>query len=119
MPAILGPDAAPGTPEFDLFIKEVHREMTAKAGQKCTAIRRVIVPKAHEQAVIEALSERLGKTPLGLPDDANARMSALASLGDRQGVREKIAEIAREAEIVFGDPAKVELVSATPRRAPS
>ncbi|MCT4371401.1 phenylacetic acid degradation bifunctional protein PaaZ [Yangia mangrovi] len=109
--AILGPDAVPGTPEFDLFVKEVHREMTAKSGQKCTAIRRVIVPKAQEQAVIEALSERLAKTPLGLPEDANARMSALASLGDRQGVREKIMEIAREAEIVFGDPAKVALVS--------
>ncbi|SDE85398.1 oxepin-CoA hydrolase / 3-oxo-5,6-dehydrosuberyl-CoA semialdehyde dehydrogenase [Salipiger thiooxidans] len=109
--AILGPDAVPGTPEFDLFVKEVHREMTAKAGQKCTAIRRVIVPKGQEQAVIEALSDRLGKTPLGLPDDADARMSALASLGDRDGVREKIAEIAREAEIVFGDPARVELVS--------
>ncbi|MCA0941780.1 phenylacetic acid degradation bifunctional protein PaaZ [Salipiger pacificus] len=109
--AILGPDAVPGTPEFDLFVKEVHREMTAKSGQKCTAIRRVLVPKSQEQAVIEALSERLAKTPLGLPEDANARMSALASLGDRQGVREKIMEIAREAEIVFGDPAKVELVS--------
>ncbi|WP_353476639.1 phenylacetic acid degradation bifunctional protein PaaZ (plasmid) [Salipiger sp. H15] len=109
--AILGPDAVPGTAEFELFVKEVHREMTAKSGQKCTAIRRVIVPKAQEQAVIEALSARLAQTPLGLPDDANARMSALASLGDRDGVREKIAEIAREAEIVFGDPAKVALVS--------
>ena len=109
--AILGPDAAPGTPEFDLFVKEVHREMTAKAGQKCTAIRRVLVPKAQERAVIEALSQRLAQTPAGLPDDANARMGALASLGDRDGVREKIAEIAREAEIVFGDPEKVELVS--------
>ena len=109
--AILGPDAAPGTPEFDLFVKEVHREMTAKAGQKCTAIRRVLVPKAQERAVIEALSQRLAQTPAGLPDDANARMGALASLGDRDGVREKIAEIAREAEIVFGDPEKIELVS--------
>ncbi len=109
--AILGPDAVPGTPEFDLFVKEVHREMTAKAGQKCTAIRRVLVPKAQERAVIEALSQRLAQTPAGLPDDANARMGALASLGDRDGVREKIAEIAREAEIVFGDPEKVELVS--------
>ena len=109
--AILGPDAGPDTPEFDLFIKEVHREMTAKAGQKCTAIRRVIVPKAVEADVIAALSARLAKTPAGLPDAADTRLGALASLGDREGVREKIAEIAREAEIVFGDPDKVEVIS--------
>ncbi|KEP69979.1 enoyl-CoA hydratase [Thioclava dalianensis] len=109
--AILGPDAGPDTPEFDLFIKEVHREMTAKAGQKCTAIRRIIVPKAVEADVIAALSARLAKTPAGLPDAADTRLGALASLGDRDGVREKIAEIAREAEIVFGDPDKVEVIS--------
>lgn len=109
--AILAPDAGPGTPEFDLFLKEVQREMTSKAGQKCTAIRRVLVPARHEQAVIEALSEKLSRTAVGLPNDQAARMGALASTGDRDGVREKIAQIAREAEIVSGDPGQVTLVS--------
>ncbi len=109
--AILGPDAGPGTPEFDLFVREVHREMTSKAGQKCTAIRRVLVPAALEQAVIGALSERLGQTAIGLPDDDRARMGALASVADRDGVRDMIARIGAEAEIVFGDPADVALVS--------
>lgn len=109
--AILAPDAGPGTPEFDLFLKEVQREMTSKAGQKCTAIRRILVPARHEQAVIEALSEKLSQTAVGLPNDQAARMGALASTGDRDGVREKIAQIAREAVIVSGNPDQVTLVS--------
>ncbi|MAM11524.1 MAG: phenylacetic acid degradation bifunctional protein PaaZ [Rhizobiaceae bacterium] len=109
--AILGRDAGPGTPEFDLFIREAANEMTAKAGQKCTAIRRIIVPRAHEQAVVEALSERLSKTAIGLPDDENARMGALVSLSDRDGVREKIAALRGDGEIVYGDPDNVTLVS--------
>src|SRR5690606_124228 len=85
---ILGPDAAPGTPEFDVFIKEVHREMTAKAGQKCTAIRRVIVPEAHRDAVGEAISERLARTVIGNPRAEATRMGALASLSQRDDVLE-------------------------------
>ncbi|SET78963.1 phenylacetic acid degradation bifunctional protein PaaZ [Paracoccus homiensis] len=109
--AVLGPDATPDTPEFDLFVKEVAREMTSKAGQKCTAIRRVLVPRDHQDALIAALSERLAKTAIGLPDDKNARMGALASCGDRDDVRAKIAAIAAEASIVFGDPGKVQVIS--------
>ncbi len=109
--AILGADASPDTPEFDLFVKEVAREMTSKAGQKCTAIRRVIVPKPYEEALIEALSKRLAGTSVGLPDDENSRMGALVSLGDRDGVREKIAALRAESEIVFGDPEDVRTVS--------
>ncbi|QQM30454.1 phenylacetic acid degradation bifunctional protein PaaZ [Martelella lutilitoris] len=109
--AILGADAGPGTPEFDLFIREAANEMTSKAGQKCTAIRRIIVPRAHEQAVVEALSERLSKATIGLPDDENARMGALVSLADRDGVREKIAALLGDGEIVHGDPDNVTLVS--------
>ena len=81
--SILGPDAAPGTPEFDLFVKEVAREMTVKAGQKCTAIRRVIAPRDHVQALVQALGDRLDKTALGLPGDEKTRMGPLASLGQR------------------------------------
>lgn len=109
--AILGPDAGPGTPEFDLFVRECAREMTVKAGQKCTAIRRILLPRTHEAAVIEALSARLAKTAVGLPDDEATRMSALVSLDDRDGVREKIRELQQDAEIIAGDPASVDLVS--------
>ncbi|MBN9673825.1 phenylacetic acid degradation bifunctional protein PaaZ [Roseibium aggregatum] len=109
--SILGADAAPGTEEFDLFVKEAHREMTVKAGQKCTAIRRIIVPKAHQDAVIEALSARLAQTPVGLPDDEAARMGALVSLKDRDDVRAKVSELAKEAEIVSGSLDEVPLVS--------
>ncbi|WP_244437469.1 phenylacetic acid degradation bifunctional protein PaaZ [Aliihoeflea sp. 2WW] len=100
--SILGPDAAPGTPEFDAFIKEAHREMTAKAGQKCTAIRRIIVPDDHRAAVIEALSDRLAKTTVGNPRDEATRMGALASLAQRDDVREKAGMLAKEAKLVFG-----------------
>ncbi|BBU55195.1 putative phenylacetic acid degradation protein PaaN [Mameliella alba] len=102
--SILGPDAEPGTPEFDLFVKEVHREMTVKAGQKCTAIRRIIAPEAHVLAVIEALSARLAKTPIGDPRAEATRMGALVSNGQKRDVLEKAKVIGAEAERVFGDP---------------
>ena len=102
--SILGPDATPGTPEFDLFVKEVHREMTTKAGQKCTAIRRIIAPKAQVDAVIEALSARLAKTVIGDPRAEATRMGALVSNSQKRDVLEKAAIIGTEAERVFGDP---------------
>ncbi|MFC3569309.1 phenylacetic acid degradation bifunctional protein PaaZ [Paracoccus sp. TOH] len=109
--SILGPDAVAGTPEFDLFVKEVAREMTVKAGQKCTAIRRVIAPRAQVQALVAALGERLGKTALGLPGEEATRMGPLASLDQRQEVRERIRELQAVAEIVAGDPGEVRLAS--------
>lgn len=102
--AVLGLDAAPGTEEFDLFVKEVAREMTVKAGQKCTAIRRVIVPRSYSEALIAALNDRLGKTTIGNPADETVRMGPLASLDQREEVRARIRDIATEAEIVGGDP---------------
>lgn len=102
--SILGPDAQPGTPEFDLFVKEVSREMTTKAGQKCTAIRRIIAPEAQVDAVIEALSARLAKTTIGDPRLETTRMGALVSGSQKRDVLEKAAIIAQEAERVFGDP---------------
>lgn len=99
---ILGLDAAPGTPEFDIFVKEVHREMTAKAGQKCTAIRRVLVPADRREAVIEAISARLAKTVIGDPRVEATRMGALASLAQRRDVLEKAALIGSEARQVYG-----------------
>ena len=102
--SILGPDAEPGTPEFDLFIKEVGREMTAKAGQKCTAIRRIIAPESRVEAVIETLSERLAKVQIGDPRLETTRMGALVSAGQKRDVLSRAAILGSEAERVFGDP---------------
>jgi oxepin-CoA hydrolase/3-oxo-5,6-dehydrosuberyl-CoA semialdehyde dehydrogenase len=102
--SILGPDAAPGTPEFDLFIKEVAREMTVKAGQKCTAIRRAMAPAEHLDAVQDALIERLGMARIGNPREEGVTMGALASRAQLQSVRDAVAQLARSARIVSGDP---------------
>ena len=109
--SILGPDAGPGTPEFDLFVREIAREMTVKAGQKCTAIRRVIAPRAHAQALVAALGERLGKTALGDPSAEATRMGPLASLDQREEVRQRIRELRAEAEVVAGNPDEVRVAS--------
>src|SRR5437763_350539 len=104
--SLLGPDAEPGTPEFDLFIKEVATEMTVKAGQKCTAIRRAMAPTEYLDTVQEALSERLSKTKVGDPRAEDTSMGALVSLSQRDDVRQRIAELeAAGARIVAGDPA--------------
>ncbi|WP_288928884.1 phenylacetic acid degradation bifunctional protein PaaZ [uncultured Maritimibacter sp.] len=107
--SILGPDAEPGTPEFDLFVKEVQREMTVKAGQKCTAIRRILAPESHVEAVIDALRERLAKNVIGDPAAEGTRMGALVSTGQRADVLEKIAILGTEAERVIGDPDNFEV----------
>jgi oxepin-CoA hydrolase/3-oxo-5,6-dehydrosuberyl-CoA semialdehyde dehydrogenase len=109
--SILGPDATPGTAEFDLFVKEVAREMTVKAGQKCTAIRRVIAPRDHVDALVKALGDRLGKTVLGLPDDETTRMGPLASLDQRTEVRLRIQDLLSDTEIVAGNPDDVRVMS--------
>ncbi|RQP05777.1 MAG: phenylacetic acid degradation bifunctional protein PaaZ [Paracoccus sp. BP8] len=114
--SILGPDAVAGTPEFELFVKEVAREMTVKAGQKCTAIRRVIAPRAQVDALVAALDERLGKTALGLPGDEGVRMGPLASLDQREEVRERIRDLQAAAEIVAGDPDAVRVTSGDPAK---
>ena len=100
--SILGPDAAPETPEFDLFVKEAVREMTAKAGQKCTAIRRVIAPEPYVDALIAALSVRLEKTVVGDPQVDGVRMGALVSNAQKADVLAKAADIGGEAELAFG-----------------
>ena len=102
--SVLGPDAGPGTPEFDLFVKEVAREMTVKAGQKCTAIRRAMAPAGHIDAVQEALAARLAKVKIGDPREEGVTMGALASRDQLDSVRAAVAELARSARIVAGDP---------------
>tara|TARA_R110002110_G_scaffold211304_1_gene424000 strand:- start:21193 stop:23223 length:2031 start_codon:yes stop_codon:yes gene_type:complete len=110
--SILGPDAVPGTPEFDLFVKEVQREMTTKAGQKCTAIRRIMAPEALVPAVIEALSARLAGVVIGDPQVEGVKMGALVSNGQKRDVLEKVAVLSQEAERVFGDPDAFEVQGA-------
>lgn len=105
--SILGPDALRGTPEFDLFVQEVHREMTTKAGQKCTAIRRILVPDRQVEAVIDALRLQLSQTVVGDPKDAATLMGALVSHAQKQDVLEKAAIIGTQATRVFGDPESV------------
>ncbi len=101
--AILGPDATPGTPEFDLFIKEVRREMTVKCGQKCTAIRRIIVPQEQVENVIEALRKALAKVTLGDPQREEVRMGALVAKVQQEDVRAKVAELQKASQIVIGE----------------
>ena len=103
--SILGPDAAPGTPEFDLFVSEAAREITTKAGQKCTAIRRMIVPEALIDPVIEALTARLEQVVIGDPGEEGVKMGALVSEGQRADVLAQAERIGTEARRVFGDPA--------------
>ncbi len=100
--AILGPDVTPDDAEFDLFVKEVAREMTGKAGQKCTAIRRIIVPETQVDAVAERLRERLSKIVVGDPRLENVRMGALASKDQQRDVAERVAMLAKGNEIVYG-----------------
>ncbi|MFG5384833.1 phenylacetic acid degradation bifunctional protein PaaZ [Yoonia sp. R2-816] len=102
--SILGPDVQPGSPEFDLFLKEVQREMTTKAGQKCTAIRRILAPQSSIDAVINALKARLSEITVGDPTQKETDMGALVSAAQKRDVLAKIALIASEAERVFGEP---------------
>ena len=100
--AILGPDVGPDDEEFDLFAKEVAREMTVKAGQKCTAIRRAIVPRRHLDAMAARLRDRLAKVSVGDPAVEGVKMGALASKAQQADVGERLALLAKGNEIVFG-----------------
>lgn len=100
--AILADDVTPDDPEFDLFIKEVAREMTVKTGQKCTAIRRAIVPRRHLDAVANALRARLAKMTVGDPAVEGVRMGALASRAQQRDVAERVAALRVHATLVAG-----------------
>ncbi len=100
---VLGEDAVPGTAEFDLFIKEVRREMTSKAGQKCTAIRRIIVPENLVEDVQIALGKALQKTTIGDPQVEGVRMGALVARSQMKEVRKRVEQLAKSTEMVFGN----------------
>jgi oxepin-CoA hydrolase/3-oxo-5,6-dehydrosuberyl-CoA semialdehyde dehydrogenase len=114
--SVLGPDAVAGTPEFDLFVKQVVAEMTVKAGQKCTAIRRALVPAALIGEVEAAIAARLAKVTVGNPANPDVRMGALASLEQREEVRRSLKALSASGRIVFGDPERVEVVDADAER---
>ncbi len=109
---ILGPDAAPGSEEFDLFVKEVTKEMTVKAGQKCTAIRRTMVPEGMTEDVVRALSKRLAGAKLGDPSVDGVRMGPLAGRAQVGEVGGSAALIGAACERVYGDPENFEVVGA-------
>jgi len=110
--SLLGPDAVPGTAEFDLFVREVVREMTVKAGQKCTAIRRAIVPVNLSGEVVSALQAALAKIVVGDPRLENVRMGPLASQSQRREVLQQVELLKQEAHLVAGDPQKFETAGA-------
>jgi oxepin-CoA hydrolase / 3-oxo-5,6-dehydrosuberyl-CoA semialdehyde dehydrogenase len=100
--SILGSDAGPGSAELELFVREVVREMTVKAGQKCTAIRKAIVPAARAADVTEALRAALAKVVFGDPRLEQVKMGPVASLGQRREVGERLERLREEAEVVAG-----------------
>jgi oxepin-CoA hydrolase / 3-oxo-5,6-dehydrosuberyl-CoA semialdehyde dehydrogenase len=114
--SILGPDAAAGAPELELFVREVVREMTVKAGQKCTAIRKALVPAAHAADVQAALSAALGKIVTGDPRLENVRMGPVASLAQRREVLEQLARLTREADVICGGAHEAQPLGADPER---
>jgi oxepin-CoA hydrolase / 3-oxo-5,6-dehydrosuberyl-CoA semialdehyde dehydrogenase len=114
--SILGPDVEAGSPELDLFVREVVREMTVKAGQKCTAIRKALVPAARAPVVLEALTAALAKIVSGDPRLENVRMGPLASLAQRREVLEQLARLTREAEVICGGAAKPQPLGADAER---
>ncbi len=110
--SILGPDATAGTREFDLYVKQLVTDMTVKAGQKCTAIRRAFVPAGLIDDVSAAVRERLAKIVVGAPGDPAVRMGALASLEQREEVRRSLKALEGAGTIVFGDPEHVDVTGA-------
>ncbi|WP_420124110.1 phenylacetic acid degradation bifunctional protein PaaZ [Nakamurella sp.] len=115
--SVLGPDATPGSAEFDLYVRQLVTELTAKAGQKCTAIRRALVPEPQVGDVVEAVRARIAETVrLGNPGDPTVTMGALVGLGQRDEVRKNLDALQAAARIVVGDPDRFDLIDADPER---
>jgi 3,4-dehydroadipyl-CoA semialdehyde dehydrogenase len=115
--AILGLDAAPSTDVFDLLVKEVVREMTLKAGQKCTAIRRVLVPKEHFQAVGDALAARLSSTKVGNPRNPEVKVGPVVNKKQQASCFEGLRQLRQECSVVFGGDEHFHPIEADPRKA--
>lgn len=115
--SILGEDAVPGTPEFDLFVNQVRSEMTVKCGQKCTAIRRVIVPQNLMNDVQISIGKALDKVTIGDPRLKEVRMGTLVSKDQVEEVKNRVTEITKTASIVYGDFNKLDLIGANSKGA--
>ena len=113
---VLGPDVTVDSEEFQLFIKEVRKEMTVKCGQKCTAIRRIFVPENIMEDVQIALGQALSKTSIGDPRAEGVRMGALAGKEQVQEVRQRVDELLKSAQLVYGSLENVDLISGDPEQ---
>ncbi len=113
---VLGEDAVPGTPEFDIFIKEVRKEMTVKCGQKCTAIRRIIVPEKYIEDVQIAIAKQLDRVTIGDPRLKEVRMGALVSKDQVLEVKERVGEITKTAKMVYGNLDEIKTIGASAKK---
>jgi oxepin-CoA hydrolase / 3-oxo-5,6-dehydrosuberyl-CoA semialdehyde dehydrogenase len=113
---VLGEEVRPGDPEWDLFIKEVRKEITVKAGQKCTAIRRIFVPEGLVEDVYIAIGKSLAQTAIGNPLNEKVRMGALASLGQREEVRTNVQKLLASSQLVYGSLDSIEVIDADARK---
>ena len=109
---VLGEDVDPAMPEWDIFIKEVRKEMTVKAGQKCTAIRRIFVPENKLEQVNKSLNNALAQTVIGNPENEKVRMGALAGKDQRQELRREVQKLLASSQIIYGSLDSVEVVDA-------
>lgn len=115
-PSILGPDAVPGTAEFDLFVQYIVRGITEKTGQKCTTTRKALVPATAATQVMDALQAALSKIVLGDPRLAQVNMGPVASQTQRREVFEHLGRLKREARVIYGESENIELVGADAER---
>jgi oxepin-CoA hydrolase/3-oxo-5,6-dehydrosuberyl-CoA semialdehyde dehydrogenase len=113
---VLGSDVSPGMPEWDIFVKEVRREMTAKAGQKCTAIRRIFVPENRMEDMWIAIGKSLAQTTIGNPENEKVKMGALAGKDQRKEVKTEVQKLLASSQIVYGSLDNVELIDADPEK---
>jgi oxepin-CoA hydrolase/3-oxo-5,6-dehydrosuberyl-CoA semialdehyde dehydrogenase len=109
---VLGPDVEPGSADFDIFIKELKKEMTVKCGQKCTAVRRIMVPSGREEVVVAALTKALSKTVMGDPRNETVRMGSLVSNAQREDVRSALATLMKSSAVVYDGNKKMEIIGA-------
>jgi len=109
---VLGEDVDPGSTEWDIFIKEVRKEMTVKAGQKCTAIRRIFVPQNKLEDVHIALGKALAQTTIGNPTNEKVRMGSLAGLSQREEVQRQVQKLLASSQIIYGSLDSVEVIDA-------
>ncbi|MFN4838486.1 MAG: phenylacetic acid degradation bifunctional protein PaaZ, partial [Bacteroidota bacterium] len=109
---VLGESVQPGDPEWDLFIKEVRKEMTLKAGQRCTGVRRIFVPEQYLEAMAEALRKALAQTIIGSPLHEKVRMGSLAGQTQREEVLGQVKKLLASSQLIYGSLDSVEVVDA-------